>query len=145
MKSSNSLKIIIAGICSTLIAIGFGRFIYTPILPNMQNDLNLSSTIMGIISSYNYFGYLVGSIIPIIWKFRNFKNIIVVSSICSVITIYLMGFTTDLKTIIFFVCFQIFERLEIRYLSHILMSFVTHKLNVPDITEKSTKPVGKDF
>ena len=97
MKSSNSLKIIIAGICSTLIAIGFGRFIYTPILPNMQNDLNLSSTTMGIISSYNYFGYLVGSIIPIIWKFRNFKNIIVVSSICSVITIYLMGFTTDLK------------------------------------------------
>ena len=54
MKSSNSLKIIIAGICSTLIAIGFGRFIYTPILPNMQNDLNLSSTTMGIISSYNY-------------------------------------------------------------------------------------------
>lgn len=100
MKSSNSLKIIIAGICSTLIAIGFGRFIYTPILPNMQNDLNLGSTTMGIISSYNYFGYLVGSIIPIIWKFRNFKNIIVVSSICSVITIYLMGFTTDLKIFI---------------------------------------------
>ena len=97
MKSSNSLKIIIAGICSTLIAIGFGRFIYTPILPNMQNYLNLSSTTMGIISSYNYFGYLVGSIIPIIWKFNNFKNIIVFSSICSVITIYSMGFTTDLK------------------------------------------------
>ena len=100
MKSSNSLKIIIAGICSTLIAIGFGRFIYTPILPNMQNDLDLSSTTMGIISSYNYFGYLVGSIIPIIWKFNNFKNIIIFSSICSVITIYLMGFTTDLKTFI---------------------------------------------
>ena len=97
MKSSNTLKIIIAGICSTLIAIGFGRFIYTPILPNMQNDLNLSSTTMGIISSYNYFGYLIGSIIPIIWKFSNFKNLIVVSSICSVITIYLMGLTTDLK------------------------------------------------
>ena len=100
MKSSNSLKIIIAGICSTLIAIGFGRFIYTPILPNMQNDLDLSSTTMGIISSYNYFGYLVGSIIPIIWKFNNFKNIIIFSSICSVVTIYLMGFTTDLKIFI---------------------------------------------
>ena len=100
MKSSNSLKIIIAGICSTLISIGFGRFIYTPILPNMQDDLNLSSTIMGIISSYNYFGYLVGSIISIVWKFNNFKNVIVISSICTVITIYLMGFTKDLKIFI---------------------------------------------
>ena len=98
MKDSNkNLKIILAGICSTLIAIGFGRFIYTPILPNMQNDLNLSSTTMGIISSYNYFGYLIGSIIPIIWKLGNVRNIIIFSSIFSVITIYLMGFTTDIK------------------------------------------------
>ena len=97
MESSNNLKIIIASICSTLIAIGFGRFIYTPILPNMQDDLNLSSTMMGIISSYNYFGYLIGSIISIVWKFKNFKNVIVVASICTVITIYLMGLTKDLK------------------------------------------------
>ena len=98
MKPSNNyLKISLAGICSTLIAIGFGRFIYTPILPNMQDDLNLSSTTMGIISSYNYFGYLIGSIIPIIWKFSNFRNMIIFSSIFSVITIYLMGFTADIK------------------------------------------------
>ena len=98
MKPSNNyLKISLAGICSTLIAIGFGRFIYTPILPNMQDDLNLSSTTMGIISSYNYFGYLIGSIIPIIWKFSNFRNMIIFSSIFSVITIYLMGFTGDIK------------------------------------------------
>lgn len=98
MKPSNNyLKISLAGICSTLIAIGFGRFIYTPILPNMQDDLDLSSTTMGIISSYNYFGYLIGSIIPIIWKFSNFRNMIIFSSIFSVITIYLMGFTADIK------------------------------------------------
>ena len=98
MKPSNNyLKISLAGICSTLIAIGFGRFIYTPILPNMQDDLNLSSTTMGIISSYNYFGYLIGSIIPIIWKFSNFRNMIIFSSMFSVITIYLMGLTADIK------------------------------------------------
>ena len=102
MKSSNiNLKIIMAGILSTMIAIGFGRFIYTPILPNMQNDLKLTSTIMGMISSYNYFGYLFGSIIPIIWKFRSPRKIIIFSSIISVVTIYLMGCTTDL--IIFFI------------------------------------------
>ncbi len=106
MKSSNNLKIILACVCSTLIAIGFGRFIYTPILPNMQNDLDLNSTTMGLISSYNYFGYLIGSIIPIIWKFSNFRSTIIFSSICSVISIYVMGLTTDLKIFFFlrFLC-----------------------------------------
>ena len=52
MKFSKvNFNIIIAGIFSTLIAIGFGRFIYTPILPNMQNELYLNSTNMGMISS----------------------------------------------------------------------------------------------
>ena len=98
MKFSNAnFKIIIAGIFSTLIAIGFGRFIYTPILPNMQNELYLNSTNMGMISSFNYFGYLIGSIIPIIWKYNNFRKMIIFSSIISVITICLMGFTTDLR------------------------------------------------
>mgnify|MGYP001212626411 FL=1 len=96
----SDLKIIFAGICSTLIAIGLGRFIYTPILPNMQNALNLSSTMMGIISSYNYLGYLIGSIIPIIWKYSNHRNIIIFSSVISVITIFLMGITTDIKLFI---------------------------------------------
>lgn len=107
MESSNTnLKIITAGIFSTLIAIGFGRFIYTPILPDMQNDLNLNSTSMGIISSYNYFGYFIGSIIPIIWEFRNLRKIIIFSSIISVITIFLMGCTTDLRFffILRFIC-----------------------------------------
>ena len=113
MKPSNNyLKISLAGICSTLIAIGFGRFIYTPILPNMQDDLNLSSTTMGIISSYNYFGYLVGSIIPIIWKFSNFRNIIIFSSIFSVITICLMGFTTNLRLFIILRFFNVCSALN---------------------------------
>ncbi len=101
MKHSNTnSKILIAGIFSTLIAIGFGRFIYTPILPDMQHDLNLNSTSMGLMSSYNYLGYLVGSLISIIWKFSNIRIMIIFSSIISVITIFLMGCTQDL--IIFF-------------------------------------------
>ena len=98
--SSHNLKIILAGICSTMIAIGLGRFIYTPILPNMQSNLILSSTTMGIISSYNYFGYLIGSMIPILYKFNNPRNVIIFSSTISVITIFLMGFTTKVELFI---------------------------------------------
>ncbi len=98
--SYQNLKIITAGVCSTMVAIGFGRFIYTPILPDMQSSLNLSSTTMGVISSYNYLGYLLGSIIPIIFKLNNFRNVILFSSTMSVITICLMGFTTNVTIFI---------------------------------------------
>ena len=32
---------------------------------------------MGMIYSFNYFGYLIGSIIPIIWKYNNFRKMII--------------------------------------------------------------------
>ncbi len=92
-----TFKVVLAGICSTLIAIGFGRFIYTPILPSMQGGLNLSSTVMGVISSYNYFGYLVGSMISVLIKFKNIRILVVISSLVSAITICLMGFSSDIK------------------------------------------------
>ena len=66
MKFSKvNFNVIIAGIFSILNSYRFWEdFIYTPILPNMQNELYLGSTNMGMISSFNYFGYLIGSIIP---------------------------------------------------------------------------------
>ena len=52
MKFSKvNFNVIIADIFSTLIDISFVRFIHTPILPNMQNELYLNSTNMGMISS----------------------------------------------------------------------------------------------
>ena len=98
-----NFKAVLAGICSTLIAIGFGRFIYTPILPDMQGNLNLSSTAMGIISSYNYFGYLIGSMLSVFIKFKNLRTLVVLSSLVSAITIFLMGFSSD---IIFFIALR---------------------------------------
>ena len=90
-------KIILSGVCSTILSIGIGRFIYTPILPNMQDDLSLDSTTMGAISSYNYLGYLIGSIIPLVSRFQNLRNIIIFSSIFTSFTIFLMGITTNLN------------------------------------------------
>lgn len=88
-------KTVLSGICSTLIAIGFGRFIYTPILPDMQGSLNLNSTTMGLVSSYNYLGYLIGSMISVMIKFKNIRIIVVTSSLVSAITICLMGLSSN--------------------------------------------------
>src|SRR5438309_3665026 len=56
------MRIALAGLAALAVAMGIGRFAFTPLLPMMQADSGLSLIAGGWLASANYLGYLFGAL-----------------------------------------------------------------------------------
>jgi predicted MFS family arabinose efflux permease len=57
------LSLALGGLVALAAAIGVGRFVYTPILPLMVDDLGMREATAGLLASANFAGYLAGALL----------------------------------------------------------------------------------
>lgn len=67
---SAALPKALAGFATLAVAMGIGRFAFTPVLPMMQHDAGLSIAAGGLLASANYLGYLLGALSAMVWRIR---------------------------------------------------------------------------
>jgi MFS family permease len=62
MRNTSASVVACGGLAALAVAMGIGRFAFTPLLPMMQEEFGLTLAEGGWLASANYFGYLAGAL-----------------------------------------------------------------------------------
>ncbi|BFT71058.1 YbfB/YjiJ family MFS transporter [Paenibacillus sp. P36] len=87
----NTLIVLIGGIAAMMVAMGIGRFAFTPILPMMMENHLFSPAGAGYLASSNYLGYLIGAFLLTLVQVNNRSRLLLAGLIASIVTTWGMG------------------------------------------------------
>ena len=91
-----AVAILLGGIFGMIIAMGIGRFSFTPILPLMQRDLGMSNSVAGWLAGLNYLGYLAGAVLcSVVPRLIRSRYVAANSLVFSIATTTAMGLTVS--------------------------------------------------
>jgi predicted MFS family arabinose efflux permease len=94
------MRAAIAGAIAMAVAMGFGRFFYTPVLPAMMSDLGLDAADAGFIAAANFAGYLLGAVLAAYGWAAGFERRLALGAlVATIVLMLLMGFATGVPVL----------------------------------------------
>lgn len=100
MSGGMDMKVVCGGILLLAVAMGIGRFSYTPLLPFIQSELHLSNSTVGFIAFSNYLGYFLGSLLCTFVAFKNKQFSLLLSIFITVLSLLTLGLLDNIWIIL---------------------------------------------
>ena len=101
------IKSIIASFLVILACLGFGRFSFGMVLPNIQESLSISSSQVGFIGTANFIGYFIGIFFAnTLYKKFSTHKLIFTTILLQAFFMFLMTLINDYRIISFFYSFS---------------------------------------
>ncbi|TCM96465.1 putative MFS family arabinose efflux permease [Paenibacillus sp. BK033] len=91
MRRRHTWMVLAGGVAAMMIAMGIGRFAFTPMLPIMMDHHLFSASGAGYLASSNYLGYLIGAFILTFMRIKNRSLLLFAGIIVSIGTTWSMG------------------------------------------------------
>ncbi|MDN6319361.1 MAG: YbfB/YjiJ family MFS transporter [Marinobacter sp.] len=97
MITKETAKVLVASVIAVVVTVGIARFSYTPMIPEMVEALGLSQSVIGMLATVNYAGYLTGALLITRISDLGLKvKLYQLGLVVAVVSTVLMGYTTNL-------------------------------------------------